>query len=112
MSLSSSKARHCWQRWRRELAVGITAVAKDGTRIWRKATPIRTGTLRRSEGTRVRISRDTYSAEFLVRGRGAAYYGAVAGRYPALRNQQVVSKWARKHAGPYLDAAIDRALRE
>ena len=98
---------------RRELARAIKRLGRDGLKRWRSRTPRITGVLRASETARVRIDhgRGFYGAEFRVGYPGSIYYRTVAGRpqHKHLRNLASVRKWARRHAGSYVDAATAAA---
>ena len=97
-----------------ELRVEMARLARDATRVWRKAVPYVTGRLRRSciavdiRGT------DRYGVRFAVTPPGNRYYDSVAAlprhRHRQLRNLNVVRRWLDANINKYADRAIDRAL--
>lgn len=97
-----------------ELRIEMAKLARDATRVWRKAVPYVTGRLRRSciavdiRGT------DRYGVRFAVVPPGNRYYDDVARlpkyRHRHLRNLQIVRRWVDAHIHEYADRAIDRAL--
>ena len=98
----------------RELQVEMKRLAADALRVWKKATPYVTGTLRGSLAT-VDISdvaAQRYGVRFVVKAPGSGYYEEVAELPRHAKLRALPAKWIDAHIGQYVDRAIDRALEE